>query len=390
MTDTLLEYHYPCQGIHSSLANGRASGQLTICQTHLLFVIKGERICINFAGLEISQGGASDRLIFFTHPAHPQWRFYCSDRSLLKNSILKGHPHLNNVMSRARNKRKFNWLLLACVVLLCVLVPLGLLGSMGMASKMLAGQVPIEWEEKLGSSSFAQYSLQSEIMDQQQAKLLLAPLVQPLLTALPDKRYDYKFYISDDPQLNAFALPGGVIVINSGLIFAADSAEELLGVLGHEIVHIRQQHGIRNLISSAGSYLILSAILGDASGLMAVVIDSAPLLLNQGYSRQFETEADQLGFNILLAANIDPNDLPRFFKKLLAKEQRMLADIEDKEQRSLIEAGLGFLSSHPATQQRIDNLQKQAAGIEADYINLSSEFSELQDAVSEFVVAQPE
>ncbi|MFT5879777.1 MAG: Zn-dependent protease with chaperone function [Moritella sp.] len=388
MTGTPSEYQYPCHGIHPSLPNGRASGQLTVCETHLTFLVKGEKIKFSFDRLEITQGGASDRLIFFNHPANSEWRFYCSDRSVLKNPILKRHAHLSPVMSRAINKRRFNWLVLAAVLLLCVLVPVGLLGNLDMASKLVAKQVPTEWEDKLGTTSFDQYSLQYQIMDKTEAKPLLTPLVQPLLAALPDKRYDYKFYISDDPQLNAFALPGGIVVINSGLILAADSAEELLGVLGHEITHVREQHGIRNLISSAGSYLIISAMLGDVSGLMAVVVDSAPLLINQGYSRQFESEADELGFEMLVAADIDPKGLAQFFQKLLVKEALMLEKIEDEDQRGLIEAGLGFLSSHPATQTRINNLQERAAGIDADFINFSVEFSQLQDAVSEFVVEQ--
>ena len=390
MTGTPSEYQYPCHGIHPPLPNGRASGQLTVAEKHLTFSVKGKSIQLSFDGLEITQGGASDRLIFFNHPANSAWRFYCSDRSVLKNPILKQHAHLSSAMSRAQNKRRFNWLVLAAVVLLCVLVPVGLLGNLDMASKLVAKQVPAQWEEKLGTMSFDQYRLQHEIMDITEAKQLLTPLVHPLLAALPDKRYDYKFYISDAPQLNAFALPSGIVVINAGLILAADSAEQVLGVLGHEITHVREQHGIRNLISSAGSYLIISAILGDVSGLMAVVVDAAPLLINQGYSRQFESEADDLGFDMLVAADIDPKGLAQFFQELMVKETQLLAKIEDEDQRSVIEAGLGFLSSHPATQTRINNLQERAAGIDADFIDFSVAFSQLQNAVSEFVIEQNE
>ncbi|MFT6985650.1 MAG: Zn-dependent protease with chaperone function [Psychromonas sp.] len=390
MKENRLEYQYPCHGIHSSLANGRASGLLIISKTGLSFVIKGEQIHFDFDGLVISQGGASDRLIFFKHLCNRQWSFYCSDRSVLKNPILKQYPHLQRVMTRSRNKRQFNWLILATVLLLCVLVPVAILGSMDLFSKTIAKQIPLEWEEQLGRSSFEQYSLQSELMNKVQAEQLLDPLIQPLLAALPDKRYQYSFYISDDPQLNAFALPGGIVVINSGLILAADSANELLAVVGHEIIHVRAQHGIRNLISSAGTYLILSALLGDVSGLMGVVVDSAPLLINQGYSRQFESEADQLSFDNLLAANIDPKGLATFFEKLLIKEKNRLDKIEDEAQRDLIETGLIFLSSHPATEQRIDSLKARAAHIDADFIELTIEFRQLQAAVTEFIVKPPE
>jgi len=123
---------------------------------------------------------------------------------------------------------------------------------------------------------------------------------------------------------------------------------------------------------------------------MAVVVDAAPLLINQGYSRQFESEADDLGFDMLVAADIDPKGLAQFFQKLMVKETQLLAKIEDEDQRSVIEAGLGFLSSHPATQTRINNLQERAAGIDADFIDFSVAFSQLQNAVSEFVIEQNE
>jgi len=123
---------------------------------------------------------------------------------------------------------------------------------------------------------------------------------------------------------------------------------------------------------------------------MAVVVDAAPLLINQGYSRQFESEADDLGFDMLVAADIDPKGLAQFFQKLMVKETQLLAKIEDEDQRSVIEAGLGCLSSHPATQTRINNLQERAAGIDADFIDFSVAFSQLQNAVSEFVIEQNE
>ena len=379
------EFQYPCHGMHDALTKGRASGQLTLSKMGLVFDIKGKQTHLSLEGLEISQGGASDRLIFFKHPSHGEWRFYTSDRSILKNPILDQHPTLGPAIKKAINKHRFNWGLLGGTLAALVLIPIMLLTNLDIASKIIARQVPVEWEENLGSASFDQYSLQSELMNKKKSKALLAPLVTPLIEALPDRRYQYQFYITNDAQLNAFALPGGTVVINSGLILKSDSAEELLGVLAHEIIHVREQHGVRNIISSAGTYLILSAVIGDVSGLMGVIVDAAPLLINQGYSRKFESEADELGFDALTSANINPKGLASFFEKLVSEEAKQLAEIEDEEQRALIKAGMGFLSSHPATQDRIDHLTSQASLTSNDYLNFDQEFKQLQSHVQQFV-----
>jgi len=376
---------YPCHGVHKSLPKGRASGKLTISETQLIFKIQDKTVCLFLTGLTLTLGGASNRLVFLSHPSQPEWRFYTSDLTLLKNITLKNVPHLKNSIKKAQQKRGLNWALLAVVAALCLLVPLGLLSNMDLASKSIAKQVPSEWESDLGELSFKQYTLQAQLMDEEKTQPLLDPLISPLLSAINDERYQYQFYIANNSELNAFALPGGVVVINSGLILAADSADEVLGVVAHEITHVQQQHGLRNVISSAGTYVLLSALLGDVSGLLGMVADSAPLLINQGYSRQFETQADELGFELLVAANIDPKGLASFFKKLLKKEQEMLEKLGADEQQNLISIGFEFLSSHPATQARVDKLTKNALKISKKPLDLNQEFMQLKNAVIEFV-----
>jgi predicted Zn-dependent protease len=381
MTETI----YPCHGVHHSLTKGRASGELTITEAQLSFTVNKQRIMLHFDQLELSLGGAGDRLVFFSHPLQPDWRFYTSDRSVLKDPLLKKYTHLSTTMTRARKKLAYGWAVLALVAVICIVIPAALLMNMDVASKLIAEQVPLEWENELGEISYKQYTLQADIMEKDRAKPLLEPLIDPLLAALPDKRYDYHFYISNNPALNAFALPGGYVVINSGLILAAESAEEVLGVVAHEITHVRERHGIRNVISSAGTYLVISAILGDASGLLGMITDAAPLFITQGYSRKFESEADKLGFNMLVTANINPQGLALFFEKLIAQEKEMLDIVEDKDSRKWLETGMGFLSSHPGTQARVDALNERAKQVNNHYLDLNPEFARLQSAVAEFV-----
>lgn len=381
---------YDCHGIHKSLPKGRASGVLTVTPAHLQFVIQDHKIRLGFEQLEVKLGGASDRLVFMSSPSRPDWRFYTSDRSILKDPTLKSHAHLSKDMTAARGKRQMNWAILFAVLFVLIATPIFLLSNMDYASKIVAEQIPVEWEEKLGETSFEQYTLQVEFMDEKESKALLQPLVTPLLDALPNKRFKYKFYISADDQLNAFALPGGIVVLNAGLILAADNAEEVLGVVAHEITHVRQRHGIRNVISSVGTYLLISAIVGDVSGIFAVLVDAAPLLINQGYSRKFESEADALGFDMLVAANIDPSGLASFFEKLIEKEDAALKQVEDEQQRKWLKEGMSYLSSHPQTEDRIAALNQREAETSREYQDFSQPFAELKEHVAAFVVEQKE
>src|ERR1019366_1791783 len=84
----------------------------------------------------------------------------------------------------------------------------------------------------------------------------LTDLAAPLVQALPAGQRDLKFYISDDPEPNAFALPGGHVVVNTGLLQMADQPEELLGVLAHELAHQTKRHAMRRNIAAAGPLVI--------------------------------------------------------------------------------------------------------------------------------------
>lgn len=378
---------YSCHAFHSNLVSGKSSGTMHIHENQVVFTIKSENITFPLADIEVKAGGASNRLVFFQHASQPDWTFYTSDRSVLNHAFLNAHSSVSPLLMKAKKQRAVGWIILACVCAAIVLMPLAMILNMDHVSAVVAKKVPIEWEQKLGASSLAQYRINKEFLDDKQAQKLLDPLTERLVAALPNSRYSYRFYIVHDASINAFALPGGEVVIHSSLILHAESAEELLGVLAHEITHVEAQHGIRNVIGSAGLYVIAGAIFGDVNGILAVAAGAAPLLLNQRYSRGFETESDIEGFNLLQRANIDPRGLASFFDKLMKEEKSVLDSIEDSDTRRVLEGALGFLSTHPASEERIQKLQILADEIQVNhvYTDLSDEFITVQQYVKEFV-----
>ncbi|MDA1190956.1 MAG: M48 family metallopeptidase [Candidatus Poribacteria bacterium] len=167
----------------------------------------------------------------------------------------------------------------------------------------------------------------------------------------PDIAYQAKVVL--DEEINAFAVPGGYLYVNIGLIRAATSESELIGVMGHEIGHVVASHGTKHLTQQYGLAVVVSLITGKDPGLLKEIVGGilavggqVALLKN---SREDELEADALGVQNLYDAGYDPEGLATFFETLLGESG-------DPDKFSQV------LSTHPATSERI----AQARGLIAD------------------------
>lgn len=377
---------YQAHAFHEKYSNGRTSGVLEVTEHGLTFACQSEKVSISIDNLSLSIGGASNRLVLISHPGLPDYSFYTSDRSLLDNPLLSSRHDVRSQVGAIRKRRFINTGVTFGVLALLMLLLVSPFLFMDSLARIIAANLPESIETQIGEKSFAQYSFNHDIMESEEGKAALSSLTSVLTDHLQSKRYSYHFYVISDPDINAFALPGGYVVINSGLIQAADSAEELLGVVAHEISHVSQQHGIRNIISSAGIFLAIQTVFGDVSGLAAVLVDAAPMLINQQYSRDFENDADEKSYQLLRASNINPRGLITFFEKLIKEEEKIMEKIGDEQAVKLITDTLSFLSTHPATEERIDHMEALMAGqTQSDYRDLSKEFAQLKKSVNVFV-----
>lgn len=145
---------------------------------------------------------------------------------------------------------------------------------------------------------------------------------------------------------NAFALPGGTIVLTDELVaLAGDDLDAISAVLGHELGHVRHRHGMRMLVQVGALGAVASLVLGDFSSILA----GAPVILGQAaYSRDAEREADAESARMMRAAGISPLAMVRFFEKLAAKGDR---------EPSLLGIAIG---SHPADAERIEFFRRAA------------------------------
>jgi beta-barrel assembly-enhancing protease len=164
-----------------------------------------------------------------------------------------------------------------------------------------------------------------------------------------DAKTPFTIKVIDSPDVNAFALPGGFLFINSGLILAADSEAEIAGVMAHEIAHVAARHGVEQA-SKGKLFQYLSIPLIFVGGPIGAIVQNAAGLLVPltflKFSRGAEEEADRLGLQYMWAAGYDPTAMMSFFEKLKSREK--------KEPGTLAKV----FSSHPTTGNRIEKAQK--------------------------------
>ncbi len=335
---------------------GRAPGALRVEPGRLVFEPSGDErrpLELPFRGLEMRLGGASDRLIFFSHPDRPGVSLHTSDRRVLDHPHLATEAGIVAQVAKGRGRRRRGQLTTVAVLLGLVLALAGLVMLKDPLVGFVASQIPPGLEVQLGDVAFRQVTLQTELLRDPDLEQQLGALAAPLLNAIPDTGYPFDLHLADDPTLNAFALPGGHVVLHSGLVLSAESEDEVLGVLAHEIAHVTKRHSLHQLISTAGVFILFQTLLGDVSGIAAVIADGGFQLLTLQFSRDHELEADDAGFEYLLGAGIDPRGMLSFFETLQEEQEELLG------QAAGLERSLSFLSTHPATAERIERLTEK-------------------------------
>lgn len=346
----LTNSEYEGGAFHPELPNGKAGGSVVIDTAMISFKSHNISFQLPLDEIEVKLGGAADRLVFFSHPAYPDQTIYSRDVNILNAPQFKSQPVVRRqrkTIQRYRLKKRFG-LFAACALVIAVFGSAYLLKDPFVG--LVANRLPPELEDTLGKNIISQYRADHIFVESGEVDQQLNHLIEPLITAIASDRYDFKFYIVKDPSLNAFALPGGHIVIHTGLIVNASRAEEILGVLAHEIAHVNRQHGVRKVLESTGLFVILSSLFGDVGGVTAVVLSNGTFLLQQQFSRDFEREADKLAVDYLADADIDPSGLYDFFAKLKQEgSETTLGSLTDS---------LSLLSTHPATSERMKLLQK--------------------------------
>ncbi|MGP8200687.1 MAG: M48 family metallopeptidase [Limisphaerales bacterium] len=287
------------------------------------------------------------RGIFFSDAARPGASIFTLDQAILRHPAIKSNRDVAAVLGQREVGRAFRLTLYFAVA--CVVATwLGSLAVSAMVGAIVA-RVPMTWEERIGEGEMEQLRSSGHLMEDSNNIAQLTALAAPLIHVLPADRRNVKFHIVTDPMPNAFALPGGNVVVNTGLLKLADQPEELLGVLAHELGHFTKRHAIRRIVAAAGPLVIFGVFLHSGSGAGNLLGTGAGLMIFEGFSQEYETEADVTGWSYLVAANIDPRGMIRALQKLEASEGVGVAALHKVVPQAF--------QSHPATEERIARLE---------------------------------
>lgn len=231
-----------------------------------------------------------------------------------------------------RRRAALSWMGIAIIIAL----PLTLLAAFAFSQDRvvdaIAARISPEVERQIGAITLAQVKAATRFVEEGPEALALASVARRLVV---EGQTDYRFHLADDKVVNAFAVPGGDIVVNRGLLRATASPDELAGVLAHEIQHVALRHSLKGMIRSAGLTVLFTLIVGDPDVTLAG--RAADRLLSLKFSRDAEREADEHGFSLLVQRGIDPHGMVRFFETLAKQDSS---------------APPALLSTHPASAER--------------------------------------
>jgi len=215
----------------------------------------------------------------------------------------------------------------------------------GCGSSGLGGGVSLDEEWQLGNQMAAQVAQQVRLVNDPQALAYVRMVGERIhgVTPIADRPFDFE--IVSDPSVNAFSIPGGHVYVNTGLIARADKANELAGVLAHEISHVVARHAIKQVQQAQEINVIGSILLGKNPNIVSQIV--AQIVAGGAmarFSRADEKQADDMGLDFMARAGYDPHGMLDFFQRLLAME------------RGGDSAVSRFFRDHPGTQDRIDDI----------------------------------
>ena len=354
---------------HPDLPNKRASATFEINEDSEEITATangGQQFTLDLDEVQLELAGATGKMLFIRSTTD-KTIFFSEDPSLLKaigETSLR--EEVEQLLSKRSRSNQMGWLLWGGLLFGVVVVALGLFASIQTISGRFVNFIPIEADVKLGA-------FVGESMDKEGPEVTEDVIVQPVqqmvdkLTANIEEEWNFDVHVIDADIQNAYALPGGYIVVYTGLIEDTERPEQLAGVLAHEISHVTQRHGMSRILEAAGVAIMIDLALGNVEGIIAFGAEIFSASAVNAYSRDSETEADVEGLKLMVDAGIDPTGMVEFF------------EIMEQEEDELTEMIPLWMRSHPEHEERIVVLQAQIGALPMkDYPPLEMDWDAVQ------------
>lgn len=227
-------------------------------------------------------------------------------------------------------------------------------------------------EQALGRAIMRDVYADPRYLDDPEIETYLNQLGYKLVSVSTRNQREFNFFVVNDPSINAFAMPGGNIGVHTGLLLAAQSESELASVVAHEIAHVTQDHIARMVASQSQSYwptmaalavALLAARSNPNVASAAIASTQAYSIQNQlNYSRDYEREADRLGYEMLTRGGYDPRGMNGFFNRL------------ERANRFYDSSAPAYLRTHPLTTDRIADMQARSEAAPYQQVEDSLDF----------------
>ena len=305
---------------------------------------------VSFGRLSLEAGGFDhDQLVMKWTQGGAGRTLYIKDAAAIAAFRCTAPPellaHFDRAAASVRQARATRRTVLLVVVGLLVALGMGAwLGSDALVT-WTVGLIPTEWEKQIGEAAMQDVLAQQEVIWEGPAVEAAKEMTTRLTEQIPNSPYRFTVTVVKSPVVNAFALPGGYVVVFTGLIREANSPEEVAGVLGHEINHVLQRHGLERIVKTLGVMAVAAILFGDQQGLIGLAKQLGVEIITLKYGRDQETEADLTGLRLLHKAKVDPAGMITFFERLAQSEK-------DKERVEL-------LSTHPMSTARAGRLKAE-------------------------------
>ncbi|HEX4645846.1 MAG TPA: M48 family metallopeptidase, partial [Verrucomicrobiae bacterium] len=341
---------FAASATHPDFGDEPVAGQIVVGQWELRFNSEKGGVEIPFNELKIFFERGRDEPVLFRCSTDPGWTIHPLDNDILGHRVFSQNHHLRLQLQKFAGRKALRRALAVTAGFLAafVLVSICVSWLSTQAVTILVRRIPAKWEKELGDSAFDSIKEERKVVDDPQQLAELKLIGAQLVRGLPDPSLALDFHVIEDPTANAFAIPGGHVFVNTGFFDLTTNRDEIAGTLAHELAHVTQRHVFRKIISAAGPYFITKLLLQDRGGVLQAVSRQSRMLIGQTFSKEYENEADAIGWQYLVNANIDPRGLASALEKMQARQDEMLAMFKH--------AGFRTSGDHPPTEERIQRL----------------------------------
>ncbi|WAC11797.1 M48 family metallopeptidase [Dyadobacter pollutisoli] len=273
-------------------------------------------------------------LFIFRYGDFPQQTIECKEEALPRALKEKYPSKIFFERKLTHIFKQNNTILIGLVLFLLALLGAAYLYILPFVAEKIASNIPESVEKRLGDAIYDGMIAGYTVDDS------LTRSVNDFAKSINFKTaYPITVTVVKENEVNAFALPGGHVVVFDQILLKMKSKEELAALLGHEVAHVHYQHSLKSMFRGLAGYLFVSLLLNDINGIAAVMADNSNMLVNLTYSRELETEADRKAMKVIQSNGISLKGFVDLFQ-LLKNSAGNAGQYE-------------ILSSHPLTEERI-------------------------------------